>query len=75
MTTRNKAEKFIELANKRVNKAIKDMQLVGNLANKQNYEFTDEQARKIVKALQLQVDTVKQSFQSLNESEKNEFKL
>jgi hypothetical protein len=75
MTTRDKGAKFIELANKRVNKAIKDLQLIGNLANRQNYEFTDEQARKIIRVLQQEVDQVKQSFQSTDETSRNEFKL
>jgi hypothetical protein len=75
MSNRDKASKFIELANKRVNRAIKDIQLVGNLANRQNYEFTDEQARKIVKALQQEVDTLKQSFSATGEAGRNDFKL
>ena len=75
MATRNKAEKFIELANKRVNKALKDLQLVGNLSNRQNYDFTEEQAKRIVKALQQEVDTIKQNFQSTAEVGRNDFKL
>ncbi len=61
---RNKSERFVELANKRVNKAIKDLKLVGNLANRNNYEFTDEQAKKILITLQKEVDAVKKCFQS-----------
>lgn len=75
MATRNKAEKFIELANKRVNKALKDLQLVGNLSNRQNYDFTEEQAKRIVKALQQEVDTIKQNFQNTAEVGRNDFKL
>ena len=75
MTARDKGAKFIELANKRVNRAIKDIQLIGNLANKQNYEFTDEQAKKIIRALQNEVDLVKQSFQSTEEAGRRDFKL
>jgi ABC-type Fe3+-hydroxamate transport system substrate-binding protein len=75
MVTRNKGAKFIELANKRVNKAIKDIQLVGNLANRTNYEFTDEQAGKIIRALQQEVDQVKQSFKNTEEAGRSEFKL
>jgi hypothetical protein len=75
MTARDKGAKFIELANKRVNKAIKDIQLIGNLANRQNYDFNDEQAKKIVRALQLEVDQLKQSFQSADETGRAEFKL
>lgn len=73
--TRNKAEKFVELANKRVNKALKDIKLVGNLANRQNYDFTEDQAKKIVKALQQEIDIVKQNFQNTDSAGQNEFKL
>lgn len=72
---RDKAAKFVELANKRVNRAIKDLKLVANLSNRQNYEFTDEQARKIVKALQQEVELVKQSFLSNEENNQTIFKL
>lgn len=72
---RNKAERFIDLANKRVNKAIKDIQLIGNLSNRQNYEYTDEQARKILRALQSEIDLLKQEFLSKEHSAKSDFKL
>lgn len=72
---RDKSAKFIELANKRVNRAIKDIKLVANLANKQNYEYSEDQARKIVKALQHEVDLVKQSFMTGDEDSQVLFKL
>lgn len=70
-----KSKKFIELANKRVNKTIKDIQLIGNLANKQNYDFTEQQAKQIIKALQQELDDVKQCFISSNTSNKKVFVL
>ena len=70
-----KSKKFIELANKRVNKTIKDIQLIGNLANKQNYEYTEQQAKKIVKALQQELDDVKQNFASAKVANKRIFLL
>lgn len=72
---RDKSAKFIELANKRVNRAIKDLKLIGNLSNRQNYEYTEEQARKIVKALQYEIDMVKQSFLSNEVDGQKVFKL
>lgn len=75
MNDRDKSAKFVELANKRVNRAINDVKLICNLANRQNYEFNDEQARKIVKALQQAVDQVKQSFSNTEEPNRGEFKL
>lgn len=75
MSARDKTTKFVELANKRVNRAIKDIQLVGNLANRQNYDFTEDQAKKILKALQQEVDALKQGFLSAGDATRNDFKL
>ena len=73
MTT--KSIKFVELANKRVNKTIKDIQLIGNLANKQNYDYTEQQAKQIIKALQEELDEVKQTFTNTITSTKKTFAL
>lgn len=59
---RDKRAKFVELANKRVNRSIKDLKLVGNLSNKSAYEFTDEDAKKILRALQREVDSIRARF-------------
>ena len=75
MASRDKATKFVELANKRVNKAIKDLKLIGNLANRKNYEFTDEQVKKIIKALQKEIDSIKQTFRSTASEGREEFRL
>lgn len=72
---RNKSEKFIELANKRVNKAVKDINLIGNLSNKRNYSYNEEQAKKIIKALQQSVDQVKAGFLSGIQSQQSNFEL
>jgi hypothetical protein len=70
-----KATKFIELANKRVNKAIKDVRLIANLGNRTNYYFTDEQAARIIKALQKEVDFVKDRFKNSSEEPSEKFTL
>lgn len=72
---RDKRAKFVELANKRVNKAIAQLRLVGNLSNKSAYEFTDEDARKIVKALQKEVEAIKAKFSNEAGSDGTEFQL
>lgn len=73
--SRDKSEKFVELANKRVNKAIKDLKLIANLSNRQNYSYSDVQVKKIIKALQVELDYVKQSFVTDEEEPKDVFKL
>jgi hypothetical protein len=75
MPARDKSAKFVDLGNKRVNKAIRDLKLVGNLANKKNYEYSEEQAKKIIKVLQREVENIKQVFQSAVADAQDEFKL
>lgn len=72
---RDKSAKFVELANKRVNRALKDLALVSNLANRRNYTYSEDQAKKIVKALQLGIDHVKASFLSDGAGQQSNFEL
>ena len=50
------SESFVNLANKRVPKALKALELVGNLSNKSNYTYTEEQVTAIKKALKAKVN-------------------
>ncbi len=59
---RDKRSKFVQLANQRVTKAIDQIRLIGNLSNRAAYEFTDEDTKKIFKALQRAVDSTKARF-------------
>lgn len=70
-----KREKFIELANKRVNKAINAVRLVGNLSNKSNYDYTTEDINKIFKALNTEIDKCRSLFERNGSKEKKPFKL
>jgi hypothetical protein len=72
---RNKRDKFIELAEARVNKTLKDLQLIGNLSNRSAYEFTETDIRKIFSALQKSLDTAKARFTRDADSSGGEFKL
>ncbi|PYD89959.1 hypothetical protein DNF23_25065 [Pseudomonas syringae pv. pisi] len=72
---RDPRAKFIELANARVARAIKDLRLIGNLSNRKNYEYTDEEAKKILKVLEAEVDILKERFRPQPVEHKNLFKL
>jgi hypothetical protein len=72
---RNKRDKFVELAEARVNRAIKDIRLIGNLANRSAYEYGDEDARKIFRALQRELDAAKARFSGDAGGKDSEFKL
>ena len=72
---RDKREKFVRLAEARVNKALKDLQLIGNLSNRSAYEFTDADVRKVFSALQKGLDSAKVRFSREGESTSGEFRL
>jgi hypothetical protein len=72
---RDPKAKFVELANKRVNKAIKDIRLVGNLSNKGTYSYDDAQAKKIVRVLQKELDAVKAKFGGGDNEDESVFRL
>jgi hypothetical protein len=73
MATRR--EKFVELAEARVNKTLKDLQLIGNLSNKSAYEFTDADTRKMFVALQRGLDAAKARFSKGTDGVGGDFRL
>ncbi len=75
MVRENDRIKFVELAEKRVRRALKDIRLIGNLSNRSNYSYTDEDTKKIIRALQNAVNEVKARFERKGEEEEIEFKL
>ena len=62
VSPRDARQRFVELANKRVTKTIKDLRLVGNLANRRSYTYEDADAKKIIRALQRELDVLKARF-------------
>lgn len=72
---RDKRAKFVQLANQRVTKALEQIRLVGNLSNRAAYDFTEEDTKKIVKALQKAVDTTKARFSEAGGSSDQSFTL
>lgn len=57
-------ERFVELAEKRVTRAIKDLNLIGNLSNKSNYSYSEEDVDIIIKTLQKELNRTKERFHS-----------
>jgi len=55
-------DKFVDLANKRVSKALQTIQLIGNLANRSNYDYTEDDVGKIFRALQEELAACKKRF-------------
>ncbi len=49
-------ERFIKLADIRVNNALNDIRLIGNLSNKASYEFSLEEVEMIFTAIRKELD-------------------
>ena len=72
ITQRTKEQNFIRLAEARTNKALKSIELIGNLSNRACYEFSQAQVDAIFNALQSAVSTQKSKFKSTS---KKKFRL
>jgi len=68
-------EKFKELAEKRVSRVLKDIKLIGNLSNKTNYSYTEQDSKKIYNALRKAIDEMKARFNAKGDSADEQFKL
>ena len=71
----DRREKFVDLAEKRVNKAIGQIRLISNLSNRSNYSYTEADAAKIYRALKKSLDEMKALFESKGANSNNTFKL
>jgi len=68
-------ERFVSLAEKRVARTIKDIRLIGNLSNRTNYTYTNDDVKKIVSALSAELANMKKRFETHNDPEGVVFKL
>lgn len=54
-----KREKFVKLAENRTRNAIKAIRVIGKLGNKNAYEYTESDVKKIVGALTREIEAMK----------------
>jgi hypothetical protein len=71
----DKRQRFRDLAESRTNKAIEAISRIGNLSNRQIYEFEDAEVRKIIRALKDAVVKVEGRFHSPRGKSGGGFKL
>jgi hypothetical protein len=71
----SKRDKFRSLAEARTNKAIEAIQRIGNLSNRQIYDFEDAEVRKIIRALKDAAASVEARFESPRGKAGGGFKL
>jgi hypothetical protein len=62
MTSESKHEKFMRLAKQRGDRVLKDIELLGNLGNRNNYDYSETDVRKLFSALEEELRTAKARF-------------
>lgn len=72
---RDKQQKFVEIAEKRVNRVLEGVRLVGNLSNRNNYGYEAEDVSKIFGAIEAELKTAKKRFEVALASAERGFKL
>lgn len=62
MSGESKRERFVRIAEARTNKILEMMRLLGNCSSKANYEYSDEDIKKIFGALEKEIKNTKNRF-------------
>ena len=70
-----KQERFRTVAGRRVQKVLDDLDSLSNCANKANYEYTDIEVKKMIKAITDKVALLKMAFDAANKSNKQTFEF
>jgi hypothetical protein len=68
-------DKFVELAENRVSRVVKDIRLIGNLSNRTNYSYNDEDVIKIVSTLKSEISKLQKRFETSVSTSEDTFKL
>lgn len=72
VSNKEKIERFKRVAEGRTNKIIDQLRLLGNCANKSNYDYTDEDVKKIFSAIETELKVTKQKYKSKTNNKKFE---
>ncbi len=71
-TEREKRERFKRVAEGRTNKIIDQIRLLGNCANKSNYEYDEEDIKKIFSAIENELKQTKAKYQEKSNNKRFE---
>jgi hypothetical protein len=59
-----KGERFKRIAERRVNETLRTLRLLGNLSDRRNYAYSDEQVAMILDAIDEEVQALKGRFKA-----------
>lgn len=62
MSNENKNTRFKRLAKQRGERILKDIQLLGNLSNRNNYEFSDAEVKKLFTTIEEELKISRSRF-------------
>ena len=68
-------ERFKRLAESRVTKAIKDIRLIGNLSNRNNYAYSAGDIEKIFKTVDRELKAARAKFEGGKSDDEGSFRL
>ena len=74
-TKKSDSEKFAELANVRVPKALRVLKSISSLANDDKYEYTEAQSTAIIGALKSAVDDLSECFKNGGKKDEETFRI
>lgn len=61
-TSETKRDRFKRLASNRTNAVLEKLDVLGNCSNRSNYEYTDEEVKQIILAVERKLNEVKILF-------------
>lgn len=70
-----KRDRFVRIAEARTNKILNMLKLLGNCSSTSNYEYTDEDVRKIFSAIEREVKNAKAKFNGSETQKEDRFTL
>ena len=70
-----KREKFVSLGEKRTKRAIREIRMIGNLSNKNNYSYNTDDITKITSALEREIRDLKGKFREKSNGNGIDFSL
>jgi len=69
-----KRERFVRIAERRVNRILESLDSLGNCSNRRNYEYSEQDVKKIFNEVEKKIREVKLLFQGSSQ-DKKAFKL
>lgn len=73
--TNVKRERFLNVAGRRVQKVLDDIESLSKCANKSTYEYTDEEVSKMMKAVREKIKQLDAAFSANSKSGKQTFEF